>query len=171
MRSLQQQLGVLGTISAFAYRQTQGNQENLCRGGGSQDLRDSDLQPAVRRLQCIDNVIKENSYLQFTYIRYLHESDKSRLSSRAFIENPVKILPAFQGNRKFITVFSAAPIWTLFLARRFQSSPSRILYKMIFNIFLPFAVCCPELSLFFLVFLLTIPLHCLPTLYTLYCSY
>ena len=43
MRSMQLQLGVLGTISAFAYRQTQGNEENVCRGGRSQDLPDTDL--------------------------------------------------------------------------------------------------------------------------------
>ena len=51
MRSMQQQLGVLGTISAFAYRQTQGNHENLRRDGRSQDLPDTDFQPAVRHLE------------------------------------------------------------------------------------------------------------------------
>ena len=53
MRSMQYQFGVLGTISAFAYRQTQGNQENLCRDGWSHGLPDTDFQPAVRRLQYI----------------------------------------------------------------------------------------------------------------------
>ena len=37
MRSMYWQLGVLGTISAFAFRHRE-NKENLCRGGRSQDL-------------------------------------------------------------------------------------------------------------------------------------
>jgi len=37
MRSMQQQLGVLGTISAFAFRQRE-TKKNLCRSGRSQDL-------------------------------------------------------------------------------------------------------------------------------------
>ena len=42
MRSMQKQLGVLGTISAFAYRHTE-TKKNLCRGGRSQDLPDTDF--------------------------------------------------------------------------------------------------------------------------------
>ena len=42
MRNMQQQLGVLGTNSAFAYRHRE-TKKNLCRGGRSQDLPDSDL--------------------------------------------------------------------------------------------------------------------------------
>ena len=47
MRSMQRQLGKAGTISAFALgpRETK---KNLCRDGRSQDLPDTDLQPAVR---------------------------------------------------------------------------------------------------------------------------
>ena len=37
MRSMQCQLGILGTISAFAYRHRE-TKKNLCRGGQSQDL-------------------------------------------------------------------------------------------------------------------------------------
>jgi len=37
MRSMQWQLGMLGTISAFAYRHRE-TKKNLCRGGRSQDL-------------------------------------------------------------------------------------------------------------------------------------
>jgi len=37
MRSMQWQLGVFGTIWAFAYRQRE-TKKNLCRGGRSQDL-------------------------------------------------------------------------------------------------------------------------------------
>jgi hypothetical protein len=37
MRSMYWQLGVLGTISAFAFRHRE-TKENLCRGGRSQDL-------------------------------------------------------------------------------------------------------------------------------------
>ena len=44
MRSMQQQLGNLGTISAFACRHRE-TKKNLCRGGRSQDLPDNDCQP------------------------------------------------------------------------------------------------------------------------------
>jgi hypothetical protein len=37
MRSMQWQLGVLGTISAFAFRHRE-TKKNLCRGGRSQNL-------------------------------------------------------------------------------------------------------------------------------------
>ena len=47
---MQWQLGILGTISAFAYRHRE-TKKNLCRGGWSQDLPNTDLQPAVRRLK------------------------------------------------------------------------------------------------------------------------
>ena len=50
MRSMQWQLGILGTISAFAYRHRE-TKKNLCRGGRSQDLPNTDFQPAVRRLK------------------------------------------------------------------------------------------------------------------------
>jgi len=50
MGSMQWQLGgELGSIPAFASR-TQENQENLGRGGRSQDLPDSGFLPAVRHL-------------------------------------------------------------------------------------------------------------------------
>jgi len=49
MRSMQWQLGVLGTISAFAYRHRE-TKENLCRGGRSQDHPNTDFQPAVRQI-------------------------------------------------------------------------------------------------------------------------
>ena len=48
MRSMQWQLGMLGTISAFAYRHRE-TKKNLCRGGRSQDLPNTDLQPAIRQ--------------------------------------------------------------------------------------------------------------------------
>ena len=50
MRSMQQQLGNLGTILAFTCRQKE-SKKNLCRGGRSQDLPDIDFQPAVRQLK------------------------------------------------------------------------------------------------------------------------
>ena len=50
MRSMQWQLGMLGTISVFAYRQRE-TERNLCRGGRSQDLPSTDFQPAVRHLK------------------------------------------------------------------------------------------------------------------------
>ena len=50
MRVMQQQLGNLGTISAFACRHRE-TKKNLCRGGRSQDLPDTDFKPAVRHLK------------------------------------------------------------------------------------------------------------------------
>jgi hypothetical protein len=41
---------VLGTISAFVFRHRE-TKENLCRGGWSQDLPDTDFKPAVRQLK------------------------------------------------------------------------------------------------------------------------
>ena len=49
MRRMQQELGNLGTISAFAYRHRE-TKKHLCRGGRSQDLPDTDFQPAIRHL-------------------------------------------------------------------------------------------------------------------------
>ena len=49
MRSMQWQLGMFGTISAFAYRHRE-TKKNLCRGGRSQDLPNTDFQPPVRHL-------------------------------------------------------------------------------------------------------------------------
>ena len=48
MSSMQQQLGVLGTISAFAYRLRE-TKKNLCRGGRLQDLPDTDFQPPIQQ--------------------------------------------------------------------------------------------------------------------------
>jgi hypothetical protein len=42
MRSMQEQLGVLGTISAFAFRHRE-NKKNLRRSDRSQDLPDTDF--------------------------------------------------------------------------------------------------------------------------------
>ena len=50
MRSMQWQLGFLGTISAFAYRHRE-TKKNLCRGCRSQDLPNTGLQPAVQHLK------------------------------------------------------------------------------------------------------------------------
>jgi len=50
MRSMYWQLGILGTISAFAYRHRE-TKRTLCRGGRSQDLPNTDFWPAVRLLK------------------------------------------------------------------------------------------------------------------------
>ena len=52
MRSMQWQLGVLGTISAFAYRHRE-TKKHLCQDGRSQDLLSTDFQPAVRHPQYV----------------------------------------------------------------------------------------------------------------------
>ena len=48
MRSMQQQLGNLGTISVFARRHRE-TKKHLRRGGRSQDLPYTDFQPEVRQ--------------------------------------------------------------------------------------------------------------------------
>ena len=50
MRSMQWQFGIWETISAFAYRHRE-TKKNLCRDGRSQDLPNTDFQPAVRHLK------------------------------------------------------------------------------------------------------------------------
>ena len=50
MRSMQWQLGMLGTVSAFAFRHRE-TKKILCQGGRSQDLPNTDFQPAVRHLK------------------------------------------------------------------------------------------------------------------------
>ena len=52
MRSMQQQLGVSGTIAAFAFKHKE-TKKNLCRGDRSQDLLDTDFQPAIRQLKYV----------------------------------------------------------------------------------------------------------------------
>jgi hypothetical protein len=42
VRSMHWQLGVLGTISAFAFKHRE-NKKNMCQGGRSQDLPDTDF--------------------------------------------------------------------------------------------------------------------------------
>ena len=52
MRSMQWQLGMLGTVSAFVYRHRE-TKKNLCRGGRSQDLPNTNFQPAARHLKAV----------------------------------------------------------------------------------------------------------------------
>ena len=63
MRSMQQQLGVLGTIL-----QTQGKQENLCRDDRSQDLPDTDLQPTVRQVKYMGQQNKYECYCKLAVV-------------------------------------------------------------------------------------------------------
>ena len=50
MSSMQWQLGMLGTISAFAYRRRK-TKKNLCRGGRSQDLPNTDFGSPVSKVK------------------------------------------------------------------------------------------------------------------------
>ena len=50
MKSMQWQLGILGTIPAFASRHRE-TKKNMCRGGRSQDLPNTDFQPTGRHLK------------------------------------------------------------------------------------------------------------------------
>ena len=64
---MQYQLGVLGTISAFAYRHREKNKP-LCRGGLSQELSYTEFQPAIRQLKYVRQ--------QFTRSKTLHKGSK-----------------------------------------------------------------------------------------------
>jgi hypothetical protein len=63
MRSMQWQLGILRTISTLAFRHRE-TKKNLCQGGRSQDLPDSDLQPAIRQLKYVRQ--------QYTHSKIIH---------------------------------------------------------------------------------------------------
>ena len=84
MRSMQRQLGKAGTISAFALgpRETK---KNLCRGGRSQDLPDTDLQPAVRWLS---NIINESLQKNKDFHAVFVVTGKMWNSSSYFIRIP-----------------------------------------------------------------------------------
>ena len=71
MRSMQWQLGILGTISAFAFRHRE-TKKNLCRDGRLQDLPNTDFQPAVRDLK----LKSSNAHtVQQIHITYQHTQD------------------------------------------------------------------------------------------------
>ena len=53
MRSMQQQLGVLGNISTFAFRHRE-TEKNLSRGGRSHELPCTDFQPAILLLKYVE---------------------------------------------------------------------------------------------------------------------
>jgi len=59
MRSKQWQREILGTISAFAYRQRE-NKKKLCRGDRSQDLPNTDFEAIIcLQIRCSIIQIKE----------------------------------------------------------------------------------------------------------------
>ena len=78
MRSMQWQLGILETISAFAYRHRE-SKENLCRGGRSQDLPNTDLYTAVRHNNINKNrrLAELRSNKQRGLVTHTEQSDES----------------------------------------------------------------------------------------------
>ena len=70
---MQQQLGILGTISAFTFRHRE-TKKNLCRGGRSLDLPDTDLQPAIRQLK----------YVTIQQLKYAFIFQTSNMSTEHF---------------------------------------------------------------------------------------
>ena len=66
---MQQQLGVLGTISAFPYRHRE-TKKNMCRDGRSQDLLDTDLQPAIRQLKYVRQQYTHSNTMHMSKQRY-----------------------------------------------------------------------------------------------------
>jgi len=73
MRSMQWQLGVLGTITAFAYKHRE-TKKKLCRGGRSQDLPNTDFYPAILQLIIII-IIKLKSYKKRVVSKIQFEHD------------------------------------------------------------------------------------------------
>ena len=71
MRSMQWQLGILGTISVFAYRQRV-TKKNLCRDGRSQDLPNTDFQPAVQCTHSTTNTHKITTTTHMANQQQLH---------------------------------------------------------------------------------------------------
>ena len=91
MRSMQWQLGILGTISAFTYRHRE-NKKTLCRDGRSQDLPSTDFQPAVRQLKKTQQYThsKKNTHKLTTTIhtanqQQLHTSNNTHETNQDFI--------------------------------------------------------------------------------------
>ena len=82
MRSMQWQLGILGTISEFAFRHRE-TKKNLCRDGRSQDLPNTDFQPAVRHLkykqQCPHSTT--NTHNITTHTRQLQQYTQDRCNN------------------------------------------------------------------------------------------
>ena len=72
MRSMQWQLGILGTISPFAYRHSE-TKKNLRRDGRSQDLPNTDFQPAI-----LLHIFLHIVYILYTY-NFLHSPVTSSL--------------------------------------------------------------------------------------------
>ena len=73
MRSMQQQLGVLGTISAFTYRYRE-TKKNLCRRGWLQDLPDTDFQPAIWQLKYVRQQYTHSKTIHMRKQRYTQDN-------------------------------------------------------------------------------------------------
>ena len=80
MRSMQWQLGILGTISAFAYRHRE-TKKTLCRGGRSQELPSTDFQPAVRHLKYKQQYTHSTTNTR-TITTTIHTANQQQLHTR-----------------------------------------------------------------------------------------
>ena len=81
MRSMQWQLGMLGTISAFAYRHRE-TEKNLCRGGRSQDLPSTDFQPAVWQLKYVTQQYTHSTTNTQKITTTIHTTNRQQLNTR-----------------------------------------------------------------------------------------
>ena len=88
MRSMLWQLGILGTISAFAYRHRE-TEKNLCRGGRSQDL-PSRSQDLLRHVT-LQNFIFDLSNTDVKWPMFLLRQGKSALFLNANIRNTLQL--------------------------------------------------------------------------------
>ena len=88
MRSMQQRLGNLGTVSAFACRHRE-TKKNRCRGGRSQDLPDTDFQPAVRHLRSRRNpwtlAMKHRRFPLYLTVIFLQATLSGAFIKRVFL--------------------------------------------------------------------------------------
>ena len=106
MRSTQWQLGFLGTISAFAYRHKE-TKKNLCRSGRSQDLPDTDFQPAIWQLKCLRTVKVDTCYSDCgpgQLSRYSYGLNGQKIESRWRRDFPHLSIPALVTHPAFRTV-------------------------------------------------------------------
>ena len=137
MRSMQWQFGILGNISAFAYRHRE-TEKNLCRGGRSRDLPSTEFQPAVRHLkqkqQCTHSTTNthkitttiQTANQQQLHIRQLKTSNNTHETNQKFYNmyTKGKNSPARQHCVQFLVIVF---FFQSLIHSRFHPSPSLLI--------------------------------------------
>ena len=100
MRGMQQQLGNLGPISAFACRHRK-TKKPLCRDGRSQDLPDTDFQPAVCNTMVRIIILYYNITLQYHCVTVVYSFQYSNMLYR-FVAQEKQAIPYSLGVQQAI---------------------------------------------------------------------